>query len=138
MDPAKVQLVQQSFGRCLVNQAHGQSFLDAFYAEFLASDPRIKRLFSSTDLEKQKDLLKRGLTMLIMYAGGVGLAKAAIEQLAVKHGRNQLNIDPTLYRLWLKSLSTCVRKYDRKYDDALGDLWNEVLESGISAMKQAY
>lgn len=138
MDPDKVQLVQKSLGRCLLNRAHGLSFLDAFYEEFLASSPRIKSVFSTTDMDKQKHLLKHGLTMLIMYAGGSGLAKSAVEQLAVRHDHNHLNIDPAMYRLWLKSLSACVKKYDKDYDDALGSLWAEVLAPGISTMEQAY
>ncbi len=138
MDAAKVQLVRQSLGRCLVNRAEGRSFLDAFYAEFLASDPRIRPLFAATEMEKQKHLLQHGLAMLIMYGGGSGLAMSAIGQLAVRHDRDHLDIEPGLYRLWLESLLACVRKYDKYYDDALGALWSEILEPGISAMTQAY
>lgn len=138
MAPDKVQIVQQSLGRCILNHSNPKSFLDAFYDEFLASDPRIKPLFAKTDMEKQKSLLRQGLMMLIMYGNGTGLAKTAIENLALKHNHEHLNIDPGLYRFWLKSLLTCVKKYDPKYDDQLNQMWLDVLDTGISAMKKAY
>ena len=138
MDPAKIQLVQQSLGRCLLARVDETSFLDAFYEEFLASDPRIRPLFARTDMEKQKHLLKHGLATLVLYSGGSGLAKTSLGQLAQKHDHDHLNIEPGMYRLWVRSLLACVKKYDRKYDATLGKAWEEVLEPGISAMSQAY
>jgi hemoglobin-like flavoprotein len=138
MDPNRVQLIQQSFGRCLLNQSLEKSFLDAFYEEFLASDPRIKPMFLKTDMEKQRNLLRQGLSMLIMYGTGSALAKSAVEQLASKHDRKHLAIDPGMYRLWMKSLLACIKRYDQKYDDSLNDIWTEVLNLGIDVMKEAY
>jgi hypothetical protein len=93
MDPARVQLVQQSFGHCLLNTALGKAFLDAFYDEFLASDPRIKPMFSNTDMKKQKDLLRQGLVTLIMYGKGSGLAQIGVEQLAFRHRAQTSTVD---------------------------------------------
>lgn len=138
MTPEKNQLIQQSLGRCLLNKSPGKGFLDAFYDELLASDPRIKPMFARTDMAKQKELLKHGLTMLVMYSTGAAMAKTAIQQLAVKHDRAHLNIDTGLYRFWIESLLRCVKKYDPKYDETLGKAWNEVLNQGIMVMKQAY
>ena len=138
MTPDKTQLVQQSLGRCLLNKSLAKDFLDAFYDELLASDPRIKPMFAQTNMAKQKDLLKHGLSMLIMYSSGVGLAKTAIQQLALKHDRSHLNIDPGLYRFWVESLLRCVKRYDQKCDDNLRKAWREVVELGISVMKDAY
>ena len=79
MTPGNTQLIQPSLGRCLLNKSLGKDFLDAFYDELLASDPRIKPMFAQTDLAKQNDLLKHGLTMSVMCGSGVGLAKTAIQ-----------------------------------------------------------
>jgi hemoglobin-like flavoprotein len=136
--PDKVQLVQQSWGRCLLNKSLGKDFLDAFYDELLASDPRIKPMIVRTDTAKQKDLLRHGLSMLIMYSSGSGVAKAAMQQLASRHDRTHLIVDPGLYRFWIQSLLRCVRKYDQNYEDNVGKAWNEVVEQGISVMRQAY
>jgi hemoglobin-like flavoprotein len=138
VDPEKVPPVQQSLGRCLLNKKPGKDFLDAFYDTFLASDPRIKPLFAKTDMKKQKDLLRQGLITLIMYANGSGLAKSSVEQLAVKHDRQHVNIDPALYPLWVKSLMDCIKRYNPKYDPELHKLWTAVLDRGISVMKKAY
>jgi hemoglobin-like flavoprotein len=138
MEAAEMQRVQQSFGRCLHNASKGKSFLDAFYDEFLASDPRIKPHFANTDMQKQKDLLRHGLAMLIMLGTGSPLAQRTVEQLAVKHDRSHLNIAPDLYRFWVKSLLACVRSYDDSYDDAIGDVWSKVLDEGVAVMTKAY
>lgn len=129
---------KQSFGRCLLNRSFGKGFLDAFYDEFLASDPRIKSRFSKTDMQKQKSLLRHGLSMVIMFGSGSGVAKNAVEQLAVKHDRRHMNIAPGLYRYWVKSLLACVKKYDSNYDAALGGQWSEVLDLGVSVMTKAH
>lgn len=138
MDASKVQLVQQSFGRCLVATPGGKSFLDAFYEDFIAADPRIKPLFARTNMTKQKSLLREGLVKLMMFAGGAESAKASIANLAVDHNRSNLNIDPSLYQVWLRSLLGCVKKYDQRFDDSTGAAWTEVLELGIRVMKEAY
>lgn len=138
MNPDVVQRVQQSFGRCLLNASHSKGFLDAFYDEFLASDPRIKPHFSKTDMQKQKDLLRHGLAMLMMLGAGSPLAQRTVDQLAAKHDRNHLNIAPDLYRFWVKSLLTCVRTYDDSYDAAIGDAWSKVLDAGVAVMTKAY
>lgn len=138
MDAIKVQLVQQSFGRCLLNKLDGKAFLDAFYDDFIASDPRIKPLFAKTNMAKQKSLLRDGLVKLMMYAGGSDVAKRSITKLALRHDQNNLNIDPALYRIWLKSLLACAKKYDQKFDAAASAAWTEALELGIKVMKDAY
>lgn len=138
MDTAKLQAVQQSFGRCLLNKVNGAAFLDAFYDEFRASDPRIKAMFAKTDLRKQKELLREGLVKLMMFASGSGAARSSIEQLAARHDRQHLNVDPGMYHFWVSSLLSCVKKYDQKFDDALHKAWLEVLDAGLSVMKKAF
>ena len=138
MEPEKIQAVQQSLGRCLLNKARGKDFLDAFYDEFLAADPRIKPMFAKTDMAKQKSLLRQGLTMLVMYSGGVGLAQNTVRQLAVKHDHEHLNIPPSMYPLWVDSLLRCVKLHDPKYTDELGGWWREAVQIGIEVMKKAY
>ena len=138
MDPDVVQRVQQSFGRCLLNTSQGKGFLDAFYDEFLMSDPRVKPHFSKTDMQKQKDLLRRSISMLILFGSGSGLAKSAVENLALRHDRNHLNIVPDLYRFWVKSLLACIATYDQSYDALVAEDWSEVLKSGVAAMTKAY
>lgn len=138
VDTDKIPLVQQSLGRCLLNKKPGKDFLDDFYETFLACDPRIKPLFAKTDMQKQKDLLRQGLITLIMYANGSAMAKTSVEQLAVKHDRQHVKIDPALYPLWVKSLMECIKRYDPKCDLELQKLWTSVLDVGISVMKQAY
>jgi hemoglobin-like flavoprotein len=138
MDAAKVQAVQQSLGRCMLNRVSGKSFLDTFYERFLASDPRIEPLFSKTNMKNQKDLLRNGLATLIMFGGGSSVAKSAVERLALKHDRNNLNIEPAMYQLWVNSLLACVKDHDPKCDPDLIETWSQVIEAGINVMKKSY
>ena len=131
-------LVNNSYGRCLVAKKGEQSFLDAFYDAFLASDKRIGPMFEKTDFSKQKELLKHGLSMLLMFVGDSAMAKSAVARLSKSHDHEHMNIHPTLYIHWENSLLKCVEKYDPDYSPALGVLWREAISEGIAAMKKAY
>ena len=63
--------LQQSYGRCL--RAGG--FIERFYEIFLASHDQIELAFSSTDFQKQRLALRRGISIAISHAAGSYLSK---------------------------------------------------------------
>lgn len=93
-------VVQDSYGRCCTSK----SFFDDFYEAFVGSSPAIGPKFAKTDMEKQKELLRRGLAFTIMYYKGSTLATQVINGLAKSHSKSQLDIAPSLYAFWLNSL----------------------------------
>ncbi len=138
MDAARAEIVEQSLMRCLKHDAARKEFMDAFYDEFLASDPRIRAKFVKTHMHRQKEMLRAGLVRLIMFASGSASGRATVDDLAKLHSRNYFNIEPDMYDQWLRSLLTCVRQYDRQFDSALEKLWIELFTEGIAVMKKAY
>ena len=129
-----IQDVQSSFGRCGLNP----NFMDTFYKNFLASSPEIADLFKNTDFQKQKKMLQMSLNMLITHAMGTGLVEGYLQQLAEKHSRANLNIEPRHYGAWLNSLMAAVKQYDPKYSPELEKAWRTCLAPGIELLKSKY
>jgi hemoglobin-like flavoprotein len=126
--------VQASFGRCGLNP----DFLDTFYKNFLASSPEIAALFKNTDFKKQKKMLQMSLNMLLTHAMGTGVVDGYMQQLAEKHSRRELNIDPRHYSNWLHSLVKTVKQFDTKFTPELEQAWRACLHKGIELMRAKY
>ncbi|HEX9758533.1 MAG TPA: hypothetical protein VGB26_12180 [Nitrospiria bacterium] len=54
---------KESYARCISNP----NFINRFYEIFMASHPDIKSLFKNTDWDKQMELLKKGVSMMILF-----------------------------------------------------------------------
>lgn len=130
----KVQNVQMSFGRCSINP----SFMKDFYSAFFVSHPSIKEYFKNTDMSKQTELLKNGLTYLIMYAGGSGVAISKINKLGETHSKAGMNIPPNIYVYWVNSLLKTIKIHDQKMNNDLFNDWKEVVLIGIEKIKSLH
>ncbi len=126
--------VSQSFGRCCLSAG----FFDDFYDKFLQSSPRVRDKFKSTDMVKQKSLLREGITFMIMFYDGSGVAASKVNRLAASHSRGQLNIEPELYRFWLDALMKSVAQHDSKFTPQLEKVWRTVMGKGIAAISGGY
>ncbi len=134
METLGVEAVQLSFGRCCMKK----DFIETFYKLFLDSRPEIRNMFKNTDFTKQRKLLVDGLNMMISCAMGQSFSASYLEQLAEKHSRRMLNVDPSLYQYWLDSLIKAVETHDPKYTPELGQAWRTHLSRGIEIMKSKY
>lgn len=121
---------KDSFGRCISNP----KFIDRFYEIFLVSHPAIGPMFKNTDLVQQKDLLRTGLSMMLMYEEGKEMAKAFLERLGKGHGKEGLNIDRNLYQCWLDSLVAAVKECDRQFTPEVERRWRVAMQRGIDYM----
>lgn len=119
--------VTESFGRCCVNPR----FLDRFYEIFLSSHPAIKPMFQKTNMDKQKSLLRQGLSMIIMHGEGNTFGTRSLDRIAESHGRKGMNIDPNLYDYWIDSLMKAVKESDPECNPALEAQWREILQKGV-------
>lgn len=128
------QRVQQSYGRCCMSP----SFFSDFYTDFIGTSPQIRAKFVNTDFKKQNALLRQGIAFLIMYNAGSATATSAINRLGQSHAKGALNIDPSMYELWIGALMRTVKKHDRQYTPLLDAEWRKVLNKGIASMKSAY
>ena len=119
--------VQDSFARCNLNS----NFIDTFYNIFLASNPVFAEMFANTDFSAQKDLLRRGISMMILFAEGNVVGKLALDRLGKTHGIHGMNIPADLYNFWMDSLVSAVAKIDPEFGPALEEAWREVLNKGV-------
>jgi hemoglobin-like flavoprotein len=125
---------QESFSRCCVNP----DFFDRFYARFVKSHPSIAPMFARTDWAEQKQLLRTGLSMMIMLETGSTTARNALDRLGRKHAKTGLNIEPALYKHWLDSLIATVKETDPRFSPAIEQQWLTAMRKGIAIMTSFY
>ena len=123
-----------SYGRC----ASSPGFFDDFYQNFFNSSPLIRVRFDKTDMKAQKELLRHGLSHLIMFAGGSRAAEIKVDRLAESHSKKNLDIQPWMYKNWMKALMVTVKKHDLKYDENVQNLWESAIEKGVQKMTSGY
>jgi len=130
----QVAIVRESYGRCLLVPG----FLDLFYERFLDKSPLISEMFKHTDMKRQKKVLRSGISNLISFAQEKPTGKIAIEKLSLTHNRNNLNVNPNMYRFWIMALLEAVKATDPKWAPELKYAWRDVLSKGVQAIASAY
>jgi hypothetical protein len=88
--PSEKDQVSQSYGRCCLSSG----FFDDFYQTFFNSSPRVRAKFANTDMAKQKSLLRDGITYMIMFFDGSGVAASKVTRLAASQGPAQYRARP--------------------------------------------
>lgn len=131
---ADVEAVRSSFGRCCVKG----DVIGRFYEFFLKSHPDIGPRFAHTDFETQKNLLRQGINLAILFAAGVPTGAMAIGRLRETHKQSRLNISPTLYPFWQKSLLQAIAEFDAQFSPTLRRQWEGVLRKTIDHITAGY
>ena len=93
-------------------------------------------MFSQTDFERQHKVLQHGLGILLIYAKRRN--PALLQRIADRHGRKDVNVDPSLYAFFVESLVTAVREHDSKANPDIEDAWRAAVAPGIEFMKDQY
>ncbi len=115
----------------------GKDFFSVFYENFIASSPVAKEKFKDTDLFFQKKMLRDSLIHIAKFSV-YKKATAFIQKLAEKHSKDDLDVVPQLYDVWLSSLIDAVREYDSEFDQEVEVAWRIRLAPGIEYMKLKY
>ena len=116
--------LQQSYGRCL----RDKQFIERFYQTFLASSPAIPPMFASTDFNKQRMALRRGISVAISHAAASPLSKRATVEMAEVHsGKGRCPVDPALYPFWIDSMLKVIEETDEEADAALMQRWRQAM-----------
>lgn len=134
MERKTIEVAKASYRRCKV--ANG--FFEAFYREFFRVCPSVEPMFAGTDFERQHRLLKHALGLLLNYPSQRKSDPPILERLAVRHGRTDLDVDPSLYDSFLEALITTIGKFDLKYSAEVGDAWRKAVAPGMEYMKSKY
>jgi hemoglobin-like flavoprotein len=134
VDESDLAGVRKSYGRVV---AKGK-FVDRFYEIFINSTPEIRRMFVNTDFEKQNELLERSLSMALLFPQRNLIARQVIDRIRVSHSRDNMDIDPALYRFWLDSLIKTVAEKDLEFNPELEQQWRRVLQVTLDYIAEGY
>ena len=127
--------LQGSYGRCL--RAGG--FIERFYELFLASHPDISPMFEKTDFRQQRLALRRGISVAISHAEGLGMVQRSVDEMACVHARQgRTPVRPELYGYWIESLLATVREFDPEVTPALLERWREGMSVVVNTFSKRY
>ncbi len=129
-----VEAVRSSFGRCCVKG----DVIGRFYELFLKSHPDIAPRFANTNFETQKNLLRQGINLAILFAADVPTGALAVNRIRETHKQSRLNIPPSLYSFWQKSLLSAVGEFDAQFTPILQRQWETVLRKTIDHVTAGY
>jgi methyl-accepting chemotaxis protein len=124
--------------RASFDRVQGKNVFDAFYDQFVNSDPQIAVYFMKTDFATQKALLRDGVALALRFANGDTSAKEKVAGLGESHRRTQMNIKPEMYPLWLDAWMKTVSRLDPEWNQQLDSRWRGQLQPVIDAMKSKY
>lgn len=122
--------LSDSYKRCVKTP----TFFDRFYDTFLAASPMIAPLFKNTNFVKQKELLRLGLSIMVMFNEGQEVGKVVLTRIGKSHGVKEMNIDRNLYKFWIESIVSAVKECDPKFTPEIGREWHTAMEKGVEFM----
>ncbi len=134
MTEQDIELFNDSLERC----TRSPGFLDRFYDLFLAASEEIAEKFKHTDFRKQKRVLRISLYMMMLVTEGKAEGDAYLKRIAHRHSKNELDIKPKLYDLWLACLIQAVREFDPLFSRETESAWRNIMRPGIEFMKSKY
>src|SRR5690606_21740735 len=127
--------LQQSYVRC----PRQGDFIERSYEEFMASHPKVRELFATTDMGRQRLALGRGISVAIFHAAGRPLSRRATAEMACVHARRgRAPVDPALYPYWIESLLKVVAEADPEADEALLARWRQAMEVVCRTFERHY
>jgi hemoglobin-like flavoprotein len=132
MNPESVAVAKASYSRC----QDQPDFLLAFYRQFFRICPAAEPLFARTDLDRQARLLQHALGLLLAFPAQPLKEPTVLTRLAIRHGPDDLNIDPAWYPLFLEALVTTVSAHDPQFTARTAEAWREALRPGLTYMQQ--
>ncbi len=114
-----------------------EDFFDRFYFRFMASSDDIFAKFQNTDMQTQKDVMRMSLIYVVNFFVN-HQAGERMEEMAFSHSKEQMDIHPRYYQLWLDAIVETVKEFDDESDEATELAWRVVLAPGIEYMKFYY
>ncbi len=126
--------VRESFARC----ERAGDFATTFYDTFLGASPEIAPFFVETSFEKQRKLLRATVQIMVTRHVSDLPAREVLERIGESHSRQQLNIPPRLYEVWLDSVCLTVEAMDPEWSEEVGHQWRERLRPGMQLIMAAY
>lgn len=107
-------------------------FMGRFYERFMASHPDVPARFDGVDMERQRFLVGRSVTMILQHASGVDHVIPHLTETARRHGPHDLDIPAYLYERWIESLIETVAEFDPGFRPELEEAWRTVLRREVT------
>jgi hemoglobin-like flavoprotein len=125
-----------SLKRCLA----ASRFLDAFYERFVGSSEEVREKFKNTDMKRQVRVLEDTLYVVANAVQGEegSLARGALPALAARHSRQEMDIPPRLFDLWIECLLETVRVHDPEWSPAVEAAWRDTATFAADYIRQRY
>ncbi len=126
--------VRQSLERC---ESYGE-IGEVFYESFLNASQEIPQHFENTEFIRQRTVLRDSVKMMVEHDVAEPDMRTMLKRLGETHNRENRNIPPFLYELWLDSICATVSLLDPEWDKDLDRLWRVRLRPGIQMITAAY
>jgi hemoglobin-like flavoprotein len=126
-----VRIARASFDRC----CEDTRFFHLFYESFFAACPPARPMFAETDFQRQHRLLQHGIGLLFSLNQDVESEPNILTRVANRHGRADLNVDPSWYALFMQALMQTVRTTDPLFGPEVERAWLDATARGIAYMR---
>jgi len=107
-------------------------FMGRFYERFMASHPDVPARFDGVDMDRQRFLVGRSVTMLLQHASGLDQATPQLTDTARRHGPRELDIPAYLFDRWIESLIETVAEFDPGFRPDLEQAWRTLLRREVA------
>ena len=132
---AETRITRASLVRC---EFQNGTVFDRFYERFLEASELVPPYFASTDFAKQREVLRNGILMTILYAEGDRVGQVGVDWIRQTHSRAALDVKPDLYPLWLDTWIETVEEFDPDFDDDTAAAWRKVIQHSIAHITDGY
>jgi hemoglobin-like flavoprotein len=131
-----VEVFLASLKRCLAVPG----FLDSFYERFTGSSEEVREKFKDTDMARQVRALEDSLYVVANAVQGEegSLARQALPAIAARHGRQDRDIPPHLFDLWIECLLETVRVHDPEWSPAVEAAWRDTTTFAADYIRERY
>lgn len=110
----------------------GEEFFDDFYQRFMLKSEKIRDLFDRVDMERQKLMLRKSITFMILFASNKK-GETYLADLADNHAR--LNISHDMFEHWMSALIESVAYFDPFFNKEVEVAWRVNFSPGIEYMR---
>lgn len=131
---ATLQLARASYERC----SAVPDFYACFYRNLFRAAPDVEPLFARTDFERQHQLMKHALGLLLAFPAQPDDGAVLLTRVADRHSRRDLDIRPAQYPSFVDALVQTVAEHDPAFNAEVGDAWRAAIAPGIAFMQGRY
>ena len=128
-----LELFNESYARIVLDPQRVERLVAVFYDRFLARSARIRELFSGSDMEAQRVMLRRGLLTVGTFVTTGLRATAQMRRLAQVH--QELGLTQADYLEWTDALIDALAEVDPPLRPEVADAWRVALAPAIQFMQ---